>query len=93
MAKIDFIITFSSDEVNQKIPYALICQVRYGSMWNVSKNQREYEKKFTEEEREEAETIFRQAHKWYTTSGVPNQVSMLMRTFVLWLKLGEFCAR
>ena len=91
MAKIDFIITFSSNEVNQKIPYALICQARYGSMWNTSKTQREYERKFTEEEREESETIFRQAHKWYITSGVPNQVSMPMKTFILWLKLVEFC--
>lgn len=93
MAEINLNITLSHDEVNQKIPYALICDVRYGSRWNTGKNKREYEKSFTVEEREEAEKIFRQAYKWHITSGVPDNVTMSMRTFALWLKLGEFCAR
>ena len=92
MAEINLSVTLSSDEVNQKIPYVLICDVRHGSGWNTGKNKREYEKKFTEEEREEAEKIFRQAYKWRITSGVPDSVTMPMRTFALWVKLGEFCA-
>lgn len=92
MAEIAVNITFSHDEVNEKIPYALICDVRYGHTWNNGKIQREFEQKFTAEEREEAEKIFRLAHKWHITSGVPNQVVMPVKTFMLWLRLAEFCA-
>ena len=92
MAEINLSITLSSDEVNQKIPYVLICEVRHGSRWNTGKMKCEYEKNFTKEERDEAEKIFRQAYKWHITSGVPSQVSMPMRTFALWMKIGEFCS-
>lgn len=36
--------------------------------------------------------LFRQAHDWTVGRGVPNEVTMTMKTFHLWRKLAEFCA-
>ena len=91
MATININITLDRDEINEKIPFALICEVRYGNKWNSSKTKREYEQKFSTEEREEADNLFKLSHKWYLVSGVPERVTMPISTLSLWMKLAEFC--
>ena len=78
-------------EVNEMIPYSAICETRYGSLWDTRKVRNRWREKFDEETQTEAEVLFRMAHKWYQTKGVPDEVEMSGRTFALWLRLGEFC--
>lgn len=89
--KLDIILTRS--EVNERIPYALICQTRYGSRWNTMKRKRIWAEMFTEAERNAANSrLFMQAHRWHLSKGVPEEVRMCTSTYLLWQKLGEFCA-
>ena len=84
-------LNLTRDEIQTEIPYALICEARYGAVWDTGKRRREWKAQFTEAEREKASRLFRLAHMWYLTKGVPDRVTMSMSTFKLWQKLGEFC--
>lgn len=84
-------VKLTHDEVNEKIPYAVICETRYGAAWGTRKVRQRWMTEFDEKTREEAEALFRLAHKWYLTTGVPDVVEMSGRTLALWLRLGEFC--
>lgn len=84
-------IKLTHDEVNEKIPYPVICETRWGSAWDTRAVRNRWREEFDEETREEAEALFQQARRWHLTTGVPDEVSMSGRTFALWLRLGEFC--
>ena len=89
--KFDVILT--RREMNNHIPYAFICQTRYGARWNTAKRKRLWVEMFTEAERSAANTrLFRQAYGWHLGRGVPDEVRMCTSTYMLWQKLGEFCA-
>ena len=83
-------IKLTHDEVNDKIPYPVICESRFGSCWDTRKVRNRWQEEFDEETRAEAEVLFRQARSWYLGAGVPDEVEMSGRTFALWLRLGEF---
>ena len=89
--KVHTYITLTHDEVNEKIPYALICEMRYGAQWDTGRRRRAWLAQFTEAEREAAGKLFKQAHTWYLVKGVPDEVKMRANTLALWMKLGEFC--
>lgn len=84
-------ITLTRDEINDKIPYAMICEMRYGSSWDTGRRRRAWTQDFSESERRAADALFKQAHSWYLVKGVPDEVKMKGSTFALWMKLGEFC--
>ena len=85
-------VTLSHDEVNRNIPYAVVCEARYGSRWDRTSRRKRWLSEFSEQERAAAHDLFVMAHKWYLKTGVPDTVKMSARTLALWLKLGEFCA-
>lgn len=85
-------LTLTSDEVRSRIPYAMICETRFGSCWETGKRRRLWKQMFSDQERGAAERLFRMAYDWYLRKGVPDKVEMSTRTLVLWQKLGEFCA-
>ena len=85
-------IVLSQDEVHRKIPYAVICETRYGSRWDTSRRRRRWTTEFTEAERKAAAELFPRAHNYYVGKGVPNEVRMKPETLYLWQKLGDFCA-
>ena len=85
-------LVLTRDEVNQKIPYGVICEARYGCRWDTGRRRRAWMEQFTQEERVVASRLFRRAHEWMLTRGGPDEVKMTIKTFALWLKLGEFCA-
>lgn len=89
--KVHTYITLTHDEVNEKIPYAMICEMRYGARWETGRRRRAWLAQFTEAEREAAGKLFKQAHTWYLVKGVPDEVKMRVTTLALWMKLGEFC--
>ena len=89
MAMIEVVMT--SEEVSKNIAYQMICQTRYGSVWNTMKCKLRWNKEFSDNEKEKAEKIFRQAHSWFVGKGIPDTVRMDFPTFELWNKIETFC--
>lgn len=92
--KLDLI--FSPSELRKHIPYALVCETRYGCRWNTMKRKRLWKEMFTDAERSKISGyMFLQAHRWHLGNGGyrgPQDVRMSTSTYLLWQKLGEFCA-
>lgn len=86
------IIQLSSSEVHRDIPYQLICESRYGALWDTMRRKRRWAAEFTFKERDVAIRLFHQAAKWAIGTGVPDTVRMQPETYELWQKLGEFCS-
>lgn len=84
-------MVFSRDEVECEIPFRVIVETRYGSIWDTGCRKRRWIQKFTEQERDKACRLFRQAHGWYLGRGIPDTVRMSVATYRLWEKLGAFC--
>lgn len=90
--KMEMMLVLSRDEVQRDIPYAMICETRFGSAWGTGRRRRRWLAEFSEKEREAATRLFNQSHQWYLTTGVPDEVKMTTKTLDLWQKLGAFCA-
>ena len=84
-------LVLSKADIERQLPYALICETRYGSRWNTSQRKRRWTAEFTEAERKAASRIFAQCHTWYLVKGTPDEVKMSMSTYGLWEKLAGFC--
>lgn len=85
-------IELDREDIHRELPYAVICEARYGSRWNTGKRRRRWMEEFTESEREAASKIFSKAHRMYLASGVPDSMIMSKKTLALWQKIGDFCA-
>lgn len=85
-------LEFSAEEINESIPYELICATRYGARWNTMRRKRRWMEEFSEKDRESASRLFAQSRNWFLVKGVPPTVKMTMDTFSLWQRLGVFCA-
>lgn len=85
-------LVLSREDVHKDIPYGVICETRESSRWDTGRRRRLWKELFTEKEREAATRLFGLAHRWYLTSGVPDEVKMTLSTLTLWTKLGAFCA-
>ena len=89
MARLMIVLT--GDEVREQIAYAMICETRESSIWNTMRRKRKWKMYFTDAERKAATNLFKLAHTWTLTKGVPNQVMMASSTYDLWQKLEGFC--
>lgn len=85
-------LTLSRAEIQKNIPYAMICETRFGMAWNTQARKQRWKTEFSPSERETASRLFSLAHNWYLVSGVPEKVSMEHATLELWAKIAEFCA-
>ena len=85
-------ISLSREEIQQETAYPLICQTMCGAAWNTGKRRRRWVAEFTEAERKACYKLKSQAHRWYLSSGVPDEVTMSLSTLGLWKKLADFCA-
>lgn len=90
MAKI--MLVLSREEVQQDIAYPLICETMCGAAWQTGRRRKRWAAEFTESERDACSKLKTLAYKWYLTTGVPDEVTMSMKTFDLWKKLEAFCA-
>lgn len=90
MAKI--MLVLSREEVLGSIAYPLICETMCGAAWQTGKRRRRWAAEFTEAERDACSKLKAQAYKWHLTTGVPDEVTMSMKTYDLWKKLEAFCA-
>ena len=84
-------MVFSRDEVEREIPFRVIVETRYGSIWDTYRRKRRWVQEFTPQEREKARKIFMRAHGWYLGKGIPDTVRMSVETYRFWNKLGDFC--
>lgn len=85
-------LVFTADEIRREIAYPLICEVMYGATWDTGTRRRRWAAEFTEAERKACSRLRNQAHRWYLTTGVPDEVTMSHDTLKLWYKLEAFCA-
>ena len=83
---------FDQEEIQNTIPYAFICETRFGSIWNTSRRRRRWAEEFTEAERDLASKLFNMAYRWHLITGVPEKVKMKSTTYDLWNRLAAFCA-
>jgi len=84
-------ITLTRDEINERIPYAIVAETISGSRWNTCRRKRLMKDHFTESEIEAIRRLHKQAYDWYLRSGVPEEVKMIMKTYNLWQMLANFC--
>lgn len=84
------LITLDREEI-LRLPYGFLCTARECAKWNTSRRRRLWKERFTESERAQAEKIFRQCHQWYLVSGIPDEVTMSIKTRELWSRLDAFC--
>lgn len=85
-------LTLDRDDIEKMIPYALICETRFGAAWHRRGRKQRWEQEFSAPERYEAEILCRQAWSWHLKSGVPSSQVMTSGTFAMWVKLAKFCA-
>lgn len=84
-------ISLSSDEIRERIPYALVAETMSGARWNTGRRKRLMKQRFTESEIDAIYRLHKQAYSWYLVKGVPDEVKMTMNTYNLWQKLANFC--
>jgi len=89
--KVEAYMVLSREEIQQKVPYALVCETMGGSRWGTGTRKRKFAQEFTESEREHIYQMGKQAHSWYLVKGVPDELRMAPQTFLLWQRLANFC--
>lgn len=89
--KTETYLILTHDEVNEQIPYAIICEVMGGARWNTGKRKRLMKERFTESEVDAICRLHKQAYDWHLRKGVPDEVKMTVQTYALWQKLANFC--
>lgn len=85
-------IVLDRDEIQAAIPYSMICETRYGSVWNTMRRKRRWKEEFPGYKGEKANAMCRQAYNWTLKTGVPEQIRMSASTYDLWQELAAFCA-
>lgn len=86
-------ISLNQDEIRQKIPYTVVCEIMSGAKWNTGKRKRLMKQYFTESEIEATYRLHKQAREWYIYKGVPEEIKMTLQTYDLWQKLANFCCQ
>lgn len=89
--KTETYLILSHDEVNQQIPYAIVCEIMGSAYWNTGKRKRLMKERFTDSEVDAIYRLHKQAYDWYLRKGVPDEVKMTVQTYALWQKLANFC--
>ena len=84
-------ISLNQDEIQERIPYAVVAETMSGAKWNTGRRRRLMKQQFTEAEIEATYRLHKQAYRWYLVKGVPEEVKMTMNTYYLWQKLANFC--
>lgn len=86
-----FYIALNHDEIQERIPYALVAETMSGARWGTGKRKRLMKQFFTESEIDAIYRLHKQAYSWYCVKGVPEEVKMSVKTYCLWQKLANFC--
>ena len=84
-------VELSREEIQQQIPYLLICETTSRSVWNAGKRKRLWKQRFTESEQIACNRLIAQSKQWGLRTGVPDKIVMCLRTIDLWNRLAGFC--
>lgn len=87
----NFYIALNREEIQERIPYAIVAETMSSALWNTGKRKRLMKQFFTESEIEAIYRLHKQAYSWYCVKGVPEEVKMSVKTYCLWQKLANFC--
>lgn len=91
--RVEMTCKFRREEVNNHLHYRLIVESMGSSRWNTGTNKRKLIQQFTDKEIAEIQDIYCRCFKWYTHTGVPDEVSLSAETYQLWLKLKNYCVQ
>lgn len=86
-----FYIALNREEIQERIPYALVAETMSSSRWGTGRRKRLMKQYFTEAEIDAIYRLHKQAYAWYLRTGVPDEVKMSVKTYYLWQKLANFC--
>ena len=86
-----FYIALNHDEIQERIPYAIVAETMSSAAWGTGKRKRLMKQWFTEAEVDAIYRLHKQAYSWYCVKGVPEEVKMSVKTYCLWQKLANFC--
>lgn len=89
--KFETYLVLNRDEINNQIPYALVCETMSGARWNTGKRKRLMKQRFTETEIDAIYRLHKQAHSWYLVKGVPDELRITPHILKLWHKVAAFC--
>jgi len=89
--KIDLTYTLNYDEIKSKLHYQLIVETVGSSGWETGSNKRRLNEQFTNEEQEIIWSCHRKAYRWYSHTGIPEEVRLLEKEYSVWLKLKQYC--
>lgn len=87
----DFYIALNREEIQERIPYAIVAETMSSAVWNTMRRKRLTKEFFTDAEMDAIYRLHRQARDWYLYKGVPDEVKMTVKTYCLWQKLANFC--
>lgn len=83
-------IILSSDDIKRMVPYQIIGETRYSSIWDTSKRRRLWNESFSKEDEDTCEKLFRQARRWFV-NGVTESARFTLAEYEMWDRLTVFC--
>ena len=84
-------LVLNRDEINQNIPYAVVCEGMSSARWGTTRRVRLMREQFTQTEIEAIYRMHKQAYSWYLKKGVPDELRITPHILALWHKLAAFC--
>lgn len=87
----DFRMSLNREEIQERIPYAIVAETMSSAVWNTMRRKRLIKEYFTDPEIKSIYRLHKQARDWYLYSGVPDEVTMSIHTYYLWQRLASFC--
>lgn len=89
--KVETYIVLDRDEIQQQIPYGVVCEGMSSARWCTSKRVRLMREQFTQAEIDAIYRMHQQARIWYLVKGVPEELRIMPKTLALWHRLAAFC--
>lgn len=87
----EMLLKLSREEIQKKIPYAIVCETMSSSVWGTGRRKRLMKERFTEEEISKFDSMHNQARSWFLKKGVPNELVISISDIGLWERLAAFC--
>lgn len=91
--KIETIYKFNREEIQRHLCYQLITESIGGTRWDTGTNKRKLHQEFTDEEIFDIQKIYKKCFKWYTHIGIPDEITLSIEMYNLWMKLKQYCIK
>ncbi len=83
-------IILSENDIKSLVPYQIISETRYSSIWDTSRRRRLWSESFSKNEEEICEKLFRQARRW-SINGITDSARFTLIEYEMWDRLAVFC--